>query len=44
MMLKHVLTNINPAGLVSIETTADVLTFNDLSLNGSLFLQKPMYE
>ena len=44
MMWKHVSTKINPADLVSRGTTVDVLTSNDLWLNGPSFLQKPMNE
>ena len=42
MMWKHVSTKINPADLVSRGTSVDVLTSNDLWLNGPSFLQKPM--
>ena len=42
VMWKHVSTKVNPAGLVSRGTTVDVLTSNDLWLNGPSLLQKPM--
>ena len=44
MMWKHIPTKINPADLVSRGTTVDVLSSNDLWLNGPSFLQKPMNE
>ena len=44
MMWKHVSTKINPTDLVSRGTAVDVLTSNDLWLNGPSLLQKPMNE
>ena len=44
MMWKHVPTKINPADLVSRRTTVDILTSNDLWLNGPSFLQKSINE
>ena len=42
--MENVSTKINPADLVSRGTTVDVLTSNDLWLNGPSLLQKPMNE
>ena len=44
MMWKHTPTNINPPDLASKDTTVDVLTSNDLCLNGPSFFRKPMNE
>ena len=44
MIWKHVSTKINLADLVSRGTTVDVLTSDDLWLNGPSSLQKPMNE